>query len=104
MRESRPDPQEENIEPQNEERFESDTQKIIHRHLENEEDEITDEDIRNVRVGMVPPESEVLTPERADEEFEQISDDINEENGRNEMVDGKKPHEPETPWDILEKE
>jgi hypothetical protein len=53
---------------------------------------------------MVPSESEVLTPEQADEEFEQISDDINEDNDKNEVVDGKKPGEPETPWDVLEKE
>ena len=37
------------------ERFESDTQKVVRRHLENEDDIITEEDIRNVRVGMTPP-------------------------------------------------
>ena len=39
----------------NGERFESDTQKIVHRHLEDENHTITEEEIRNVRIGMTPP-------------------------------------------------
>ena len=39
----------------NPDRFESDTQKIVRRHLENKNDVITEEDIRNVRVGLTPP-------------------------------------------------
>jgi hypothetical protein len=56
--------QTENIEDINNERFESDTQKIIRRHLENEDDVITDEDIANIRVGMVPPEFDRATETR----------------------------------------
>ena len=36
------------------ERFETDTQKIVRRHLENQDDIITDEDLRSVRIGMTP--------------------------------------------------
>jgi len=37
------------------EEFETDAQKIVRRHLENENDVITDEDLRSVRVGVTPP-------------------------------------------------
>jgi len=35
--------------------FESDTQKIVRRHLEDPNHVITDEDLKNIRVGMTPP-------------------------------------------------
>lgn len=50
--------------------FESDTQKIIRRHLENENDQITDEDIRNVRVGVTPPLDEISFGDEVDDEIE----------------------------------
>lgn len=90
-------PQNGNNEEQNEGSFESDTQKIIHRHLENKDDVITDEDIRNVRIGMSPPldaPTEEAVKER--EEDEKIADKktINE--------DGIMPGEQEiTPWDVI---
>ena len=40
--------------PENAGRFESDTQKIVHRHLQNQNDTITEEDIRGVRICMTP--------------------------------------------------
>ncbi len=40
--------------PENAGRFESDTQKIVHRHLQNQNDTITEDDIRGVRIGMTP--------------------------------------------------
>lgn len=58
--------------------FESDTQKIIHRHLENKDDVISEEDIRNVRIGMVPPDALTSTEELEEsvtEEIEESSDD-----------------------------
>ncbi len=83
-----------NEHPHKEEEFLSDTQKIIRRHLENKDDVITEEDIKNVRVGMIPPGS--------------VSQDPNEdvENKVNEIVDGEtkeddaEPNDdPITPWD-----
>lgn len=78
----------------NEERFESDTQKIIHRHLENKEDVITDEDIANVRVGIAPPVLDEATEQKFEEDF-----------GNDEGVDidaGKK--KTVTPWDVLDED
>lgn len=90
---------EENKEEQkgNTERFESDTQKVVRRHLENEDDIITDEDIKNVRVGMTPPIEERITPENVDEKRDKALEN-NFENS-----DEEKPSEnPVTPWDTIE--
>jgi hypothetical protein len=81
---------------ENEERFVSDTQKIIHRHLADEDDLITEEDIRNVRVGMVPPADEQTTPASADREFEELEKELNEET----PDDADKSDKPVTPWDV----
>ena len=47
---------------------ESDSQRIIHRHLENKDDIITDEDIRNIRVGANPAEMDEPTRELINEQ------------------------------------
>jgi hypothetical protein len=52
----------------NENEIESDSQKIIHRHLNNKDDIITDEDIRNVRVGSTPAVPDEATLARFEEE------------------------------------
>lgn len=45
-----------------EERFQPDTTKIVHRHLEDKEHIITDEEIRSVRISTeLPPFDEVTT-------------------------------------------
>jgi len=49
-------PENENNQSPDREHFESDTQRIMHRHLKNKDDIITDEDIASIRVGMTPPE------------------------------------------------
>jgi hypothetical protein len=90
-------PQNDNNEEQNEESFESDTQKVIHRHLENEDDVITDEDIRNVRIGMTPPlDAPTEEAVREREEDEKIADKktINED----EIVPGEQGI---TSWDVI---
>jgi hypothetical protein len=93
-------PEEEN---QNLESFESDTQKIIHRHLENEDDVITEEDIRNVRIGVFPPETLTTgneTEEEIEEELENISSDRIEEDYEDEAPSDN----PITPWDMIDEE
>lgn len=65
-----------------ENQFESDTQRIIHRHLSNKDDVITDEDIRNVKVGATPAMPDEATLAR-------FEDDENENN-------------PISPWDLTE--
>jgi hypothetical protein len=88
------DPSKESSE--NDERFVSDTQKIIHRHLSNEDDLITEEDIRNVRVGMVPPVEEQTTPASADREFDELEKELDEEKPDQPVKNDK----PITPWDV----
>jgi hypothetical protein len=95
--------QTENIEDINNERFESDTQKIIRRHLENEDDVITDEDIANIRVGMVPPEFDRATETRfeGEETREDIEEDLTKETtnlDEDENIDKGTI----TPWDTID--
>jgi hypothetical protein len=54
------DPSEDMKEPnnddiQNPQDFESDTQKLVRRHLSDKDHVITDEEIASIRVGMIPP-------------------------------------------------
>jgi len=78
------------------ERFESDTQKIVRRHLENEDDVITHEDIANVRVGMTPPldAHEEDAVREYGERFRE-KDPNNEDEG----LPGKQKM---TPWDVID--
>src|SRR3954470_9828732 len=72
----------------NDDRFLSDTQKIIHRHLENKNDVITEEDIKNVRVGMTPSAMDEPTEARfgADDKIDEIEKDYTEgESGENKI-------------------
>jgi len=85
------------------ERFESDTQKIVRRHLENEDDVISDEDIANIRVGMVPPEFDRATEVRfqGDEAREELEDDLTEgtaDSDKDENLDKGQI----TPWDTID--
>jgi hypothetical protein len=75
----------------NDEAFESDTQKIIRRHLENEDDEITDEDIRNVRVGVTPPPDEISYYDEPEKD----------KGGDEERPDENRPL---TSWDVVQDE
>lgn len=88
-----------NKKTRNPEEFESDTQKIIHRHLENENDVISEEDIRNVRIGMVPPDA-ISTNEEAEERMNEEIEEVNNSNTDNN--DTKPNDEPITSYDIME--
>jgi hypothetical protein len=84
------------------EKFQSDTQKIIHRHLSNEDDIITEEDIRNVRVGMTPRLDEATESRFEDETSrDEAEEKIIGEEGE-EKISGKEG--PVTPWDIIDRE
>ena len=50
------------------EHFESDTQKIVRRHLQDKNHVITEDEIRGVRVGMTPPAEETDSDSRSDAE------------------------------------
>jgi hypothetical protein len=93
----------EDLEHVNDDRYESDTQRIIRRHLENKDDIITDEDIASVRVGVTPPQFDEATAarfededarEEAEEEILGDTDHIEEE----ENSDDDKL----TPWDTVD--
>ncbi len=70
------------------EKYESDTQRIIHRHLQNKDDVITDDDIKNVRVGVDPSIPDEVTLLRFEED-----EDLDES--------GKGPI---TPWNTIDGE
>ena|SRR5215203_2664897 len=93
----------ENLENVDNERFESDTQKIVRRHLENKDDVISHEDIANVRVGLVPPEFDSATEARfeGEEDREEVEEEL-----LGDTEDMKKDENLEdsqiTPWDTLD--
>lgn len=84
----------------NSERFESDTQKVVRQHLEDENHVITEEDIANVRVGMNPPEFDTPTEEFVSEAEQKIGKD---ESGADETtIDKNLEDERITPWDTID--
>jgi hypothetical protein len=93
----------ENVENVDNDRFESDTQKIVRRHLENKDDVITDEDIAGVRVGMVPPEFDEATEAR-------FEDDDAREDAEKDLLSGSQDMDKDenldegqiTPWDTID--
>lgn len=92
----------ENTENEND-RFQSDTERIIHRHLEDKDDIITDEDIAGVRVGMVPPQFDEATEARfeGDEAREDVEEELlddTEDMNKDENLDEGQI----TPWDTID--
>ncbi len=104
-----------NIIPQNEgnenadnneqqgERFESDTQKIVRRHLSDPDHVITEEEMKNIRVGMTPPlEGEnayerLNNDEKAEEDEKRLIGDTDDiEVSKNEKDNRV------TPWDTID--
>lgn len=71
-------------------RIDTDTSKIVHRHLADEEDQITDDDLRNVRISTdLPPEE--LTTTGA------------EVASLNKKEEEERPFDrPATPWDVVD--
>lgn len=86
----------------NDERFVSDTQKLVRKHMEDKDHVISEEDIANIRVGMVPPEFDAATEVRfEDEEVLEETED--------KLLEGKKTDPDEnlddkriTPWDAVD--
>jgi hypothetical protein len=85
------------------ERFVSDTQKLVRKHLEDKEHVITEDDIANVRVGMVPPEFDSATEARFEgtEAREEAEKDLlsgTEDMKKDENLDESQI----TPWDTID--
>jgi hypothetical protein len=74
--------------------FKSDTAKLVERHLKDPNHQITEEEIRNVRVGMTPPEPDDLrsVEERAADRKKEDED---------ETLPGSQAI---TPWDTLDED
>jgi hypothetical protein len=85
-------------------RFESDTQKIVRMHMEDEDHVISEQDMQNIRVGMTPSNLDEATEARfgdddtvEDAEEEVLGEDVDdikeEENSSDDSV---------TPWDTID--
>lgn len=79
---------------QSPDRFESDTERIIHRHLSNKDDVITDDDIRNVRIGVTP------TPQQIQDKQEQFENEVESAAQSTNEEEPDQTGEPTTPWDL----
>ena len=77
---------------------ETDSAEIVRRHLEDENHQITDEDIRNVRVGAKDDEPVTIGAE-AEARF---AEDDSKEDAEDEDLDAPDPKDkPVTPWDVI---
>ena len=78
--------------------IETDSSEIVRRHLEDENHEITEEDIRNVKVVGTDDEEPVTTGAEAKAKFD-IEED---ERVKKDDEDAPKPNDnPVTPWDVI---
>ena len=79
--------------------FVSDAQKLVRKHLEDPDHVITDEDMKNIRVGMTPPEENQIRPgdeesiERAEKKI--IGEEIRD-------TDEVSDKDRLTPWDTID--
>ena len=81
--------------------IETDSSEVVRRHLEDENHEITDEDIRNVKVVGTESDEPVTTGAEAKAKF-----DIEEDKpGKKDDEAAPKPSDnPATPWDVISSE
>lgn len=92
------------IKPENRENesgkpIETDSEKIVRRHLEDEDDEISDADIRNVRIVGEEDEPTTVAANVAVENKEKLEDEEGAGDEDNELPN---PNEkPVTPWDVI---
>ena len=76
-------------------RFESDSQKIVRKHLQDKDHVISEEELRNVRVGMTPTPNE---ERHLDESVDEIEAQTKLKKGSTE----KPADDPITPWDTID--
>lgn len=81
---------------ENNDRFESDTQRIIHRHLSDPNHVITEEEIASVRVGMTP-KPDAATAYAVQEAEDRAAD--RKVDSEQDLVPGAQKT---TPWDTIE--
>jgi hypothetical protein len=73
--------------------METDSSEIVRRHLEDENHEITDEEIRNVKIGSTEDEPTTTGAEAAARFTEEEPEEKDRENNNN--------AKPDTSWDVL---
>jgi len=81
---------------QSNERFESDTQKIVRKHLSDPNHVITEEEIANVRIGMTPS-ADAPTQQALEEGEDRIAD--RKADSEDETLPGAQKR---TSWDVIE--
>jgi hypothetical protein len=93
----------ENTRDVNEEHYESDADRVVHRHLKDKDDIITDEDIANLRVGAVAAEFDEATEARFDDEKAREEAESQAIGGTEDMKKDKNLEEGQiTPWDTID--
>ena len=87
---------------QEEKRFESDTQKVVRRHMEDPDHKITDEEMADIRVGMSPPVPDEPTKARleGDDKVDEVEEKILKD--RNIEEDQNTGKDKLTPWDLTD--
>lgn len=75
--------------------FQSDTEKLAQRHLANPDHVITEEELRNVRVGMAPP------PDGPTEEALRNADEKIADHKADSEEDTTPGSQKITPWDLI---
>lgn len=73
-------------------RFESDTDKLVHRHLADENHVITEEELQSIRIGQTLPADEEV-PDRDEKTADRKADSEGDVTPGSEKV---------TPWDVVE--
>lgn len=79
--------------------IETDSEKIVHRHLRDKDDVITDEDIRSIRVG-IPNEPEITNVATGTPVSDESANDTTASNSADASAEPPS-EEPLTPWDVI---
>ena len=88
--------QENQIPNQNNERFQSDAEKLANKHLADPDHVITDEEFASIRVGVTPAIPDEPTRQAIDDGEDRIAD--KESNDEDDTIPGAQKM---TPWDIV---
>ncbi len=82
--------------------FESDTQKLTRKHLEDEDHVITEEEMRNLRVGMSPPALDEATEVRFSDDDDKVEQEEEKFIGDTDEVEDDTAKRKITPWDTID--
>ena len=86
----------ENEKPMQDQPFQTDSEKLVQRHLEDPNHVITEEDMQKIRVGMTPP------PDAPTEEAIRESEDRVADHKTENEEDTTPGSQKVTPWDVID--